>query len=94
MFIIPTIVDELMEGLCFEVSQAKVSETLYLKTSQVWWINPIIPNSWDHFHLRPVQADRKKREGGRESVRGRERERHREIERWGGERERGERERE
>jgi hypothetical protein len=39
-------------------AQARVTETLYLKTSQVWWINPIIPNTWDHLHLRPVQAKR------------------------------------
>jgi hypothetical protein len=67
-----------MEGLCFEVGQAKVSETLYLKTSQAWWINPIIPNTWDHLHLRPVQAKRKER--GRESKRARARERERETE--------------
>jgi hypothetical protein len=56
-------------------AQAKVSETVYLKTSQAWWINPIIPNTWDHLHLRLVQAKRKKREGGREGGRERDIER-------------------
>jgi hypothetical protein len=51
-------------------AQAKVSETLYLKTSQAWWINFIIPNTWDHLHLRPFRA--KIKEGG-----GKERERER-----------------
>jgi hypothetical protein len=64
-------------------AQAKVSETLYIKASQAWWINPIIPNTWDHLHLRPVQAKRKDREGGREGEKkgGRERDRDRERDR-------------
>jgi hypothetical protein len=59
-------------------AQAKVSETLYLKTSQAWWINPIIPNTWNHLHLRPVQA---KIWGGRDRERERERDRERDRER-------------
>jgi hypothetical protein len=55
-------------------AKAKVSETLYLKTSQAWWINPIIPNTWDHLHLRPVQAKRKDRDRERERERERENE--------------------
>jgi hypothetical protein len=52
-------------------AQAKISETVCLKTSQAWWIYHIIPNTWNHLHLRPVQVKRK--EGGRKRERERER---------------------
>jgi hypothetical protein len=52
------------------------------------------PKYLDHLHLRPVQAERKKREGGRKGGRGRERVCHRRGGKKETERERERRERE